>query len=71
MLTRRPYPRLTVDRAAYVEFHSARAIYHIVVETVQDTKITVETSDFDTVVTFLLQYIDGRVAEAMVLEAAS
>jgi hypothetical protein len=70
-ISRQSHSRMSIDRAAYVEFHANRAIYHIVVETMPDTTIRVETTDFDTVVKFVVQYIDERLADALTLEAAS
>jgi hypothetical protein len=69
MLTRQPHVRLTIDSAAYVEFQSARATYYVVVETAPDTRITVETVDFDTVVKFLVEYVTDRLSDAVALEA--
>ncbi len=71
MLTRQPHARLTIDRAAYVEFHAVRATYYVVVETVPDTRVTVETADFDTVVKFLVEYVTDRLSDAAAMEAAS
>jgi hypothetical protein len=62
---------MLIDRTAYVEFHAQRATYYVVVETMPDTTIRVETTDFDTVVKFVLQYIDDRLADAVMLEAVS
>jgi hypothetical protein len=70
-ISRCSHPRMSIDRSAYVEFQTGRATYHVVVETMPDTTIRVETSDFDTVVKFVLQYIDERIADALALEVAS
>jgi hypothetical protein len=70
-ITRHSHARMLIDRTAYVEFHALRATYHVVVETMPDTTIRVETTDFDTVVQFVLQYIDDRLADALTLEAVS
>ncbi len=63
-LSRRPCVRLTIDAAAYVEFHAGPAIYHLVIELVQDTTIAIQTSDFDTVVKFVAQYVTDRLSDA-------
>ncbi len=70
-LSRRPRSRLTIDRAAYVEFHAERATYYLVIEMMHDTRITVETIDFDTVVKFVAQYVTDRLCDAAVVEAVS
>ncbi len=70
-LTRRPRSRLTIDRDAYVEFHPERATYHAVVEAAPDTTITIETTDFDTVVKFVAQYVTDRFSDAADVEAVS
>jgi hypothetical protein len=70
-ISRHSHSRMMIDRTAYVEFHAQRATYHVVVETMPDTTIRVETTDFDTVVKFVAQYIDERLADVSMLEAAS
>ncbi len=70
-LSRRPRSRLTIDHAAYVEFHAERAAYHLVIEFVPDTRIAVETGDFDTVVKFVAQYVSDRLSDPVITEAAS
>jgi len=70
-LSRRPRSRLTIDHAAYVEFHADRATYHLVIDVVQETRIAVETTDFDTVVNFVAQYVTDRLSDPLPMEAAS
>jgi hypothetical protein len=70
-ISRQSHSRLSIDRTVHVEFHAGCATYVVVVETVPDTTIRVETTDFDTVVKFVLQYIDERIADALALEVAS
>ncbi len=70
-LSRRPRSRLTIDHAAYVEFHGERGAYHLVIEVVPDTRIAVETTDFDTVVKFVAQYVTVRLSDPVTMEAAS
>jgi hypothetical protein len=70
-ISRRSHARMSIDQSAYVEFHANGAIYHVVVEAMPDTTIKVETTDFDTVVKFVLQYVDERLAAASKSEVAS
>jgi hypothetical protein len=70
-ITRHSHARMLIDRTAYVEFHAERATFYVVVETMPDTTIRVETTDFDTVVKFVVQYIDERIADALAPEVAS
>jgi hypothetical protein len=70
-ISRHSHSRMLIDRAAHVEFHAQRATFYVVVETMPDTTIRIETTDFDTVVKFVLQYIDDRLADAAMLEAVS
>ena len=71
LISRCPGSRLSIDRDAYVEFDVDRSTYHVAVEAAPDTRVTLHTTDFDTVVNFVLQYIAGRPSEPMSLEAAS
>jgi hypothetical protein len=63
--------RLALDQTAYVEFHSDQATYHMVIEAASDTKLTLDTTDFDTLVKFVTQYVTERPAEPATLEAVS
>jgi hypothetical protein len=70
-ITRGRHARLTIDDAAHVEFHSARGTYHAVIEAAGDTTVTLDTTDFDTLVRFVMQYMADRLADTATLEAAS
>lgn len=70
-LSRTPHSRLTIDRDAYVEFNPAVSIYRAVLAAGGGTTITVDTSDFDTVVRFVVLYVTDRVSDAAPMEAAS
>ncbi len=70
-ITRGPRSRLVVDGSSYIEFHPNRSTYHMEVGVGADTTVTLETTDFDTLVQFVVQYIDGRLSEATALEVAS
>jgi hypothetical protein len=70
-MSRCPGSRLSIDRAAYVEFHTERSAYHVAIEAAPDTKVTLETTDFDTLVRFVMQYLTERRSEATTLEVAS
>jgi hypothetical protein len=71
LMSRGPGSRLSIDRDAYVEFDSDRGAYQVAVEAAPDTRLTLQTTDFDTVVNFVVQYIDSRESRVLSLEAAS
>jgi hypothetical protein len=70
-MSRHPGTRLAIDQSAYVEFDAARATYHAVIEATSDTKVTLDTTDFDTLVSFVAQYVTERPAEPATLESVS
>lgn len=70
-ISRCPGSRLSLDRAAYVEFLADRNLYCVVIEAQPETKVTVETTNFDTVVQFVVQYVAERLAEPVTLDVAS
>jgi hypothetical protein len=70
-LSRCPGSRLSIDRCAYVEFDADRSAYHVAIEAAPDTTITLDTTDFDAVVNFVVQYIAERLSTAATLEVAS
>ncbi len=70
-MSRTPRSRLTIDHATYVEFDPRRATYCVVVEAAPDTTITVDTTDFDTAVKFVTQYVVDRLSDAATVEIAS
>lgn len=71
LISRCPGSRLSIDRAAYVEYLTDRCMYYVAIEAQPDTRVTLETSDFDTVVQFVVQYVAERLSETVPLEAAS
>jgi hypothetical protein len=71
LISRCPGSRLSIDRSAYVEFLADRCTYYVAIEAQPDTRVTVETADFDTVVKFVVQYVAERLSEKVLLEAAS
>lgn len=71
ILSRRPHSRLTIDGAAYLDFDAAQAIFRLVIELVQDTRIVVESCDFDTIVKFIAQYVTDRLSGELTGESAS
>jgi hypothetical protein len=71
MMSRGVRSRLSIDRMAYVEFHNDRAEFRVAIEAAPQTKIILETADFDAVVDFVGQYISARLAELPALEVAS
>jgi len=70
-LSRLPQSRLSIDGAAYVEFRSETATFQLTVETAPDSRMTLETGDFDTLVKFVVQYIDEKRRDPQQLEVAS
>jgi hypothetical protein len=70
-ISRCPGSRLSIDGSAYVEFLADRCMYCVAIEAQPDTRVTVETTDFDTVVNFVVQYVAERLSEKVFLEAAS
>lgn len=70
-IVRDPYSRLTIDAAAYVEYDPTRSQYRAAVEASVDTKVILETTDFDALVEFVVRYIATRPSETSPLEAAS
>jgi hypothetical protein len=70
-MSRCPQSRLSVDRRAYIEFHEERCEYRAVIEASEETKVILETADFDVLVDFVLPYVVARLAEPAALEAAS
>lgn len=71
VMSRRPGSRLSIDRIAYIDFLADQSTYHVVIEAAPDARITLDTTDFDTVVNFVVQYVTGRNAEPVALEAVS
>jgi hypothetical protein len=70
-ISRCPGYRLSIDESGYVEFLADRFVFCVAIEGQPGTRVTVETTDFDTVVTFVVQYVAARVSENVSLEAAS
>jgi hypothetical protein len=68
---RAPRLRLLIDHASYIEFHADRAAFHVVLEATPDTTITLDTTDFDALVQFVAEYVNGRFLEFKVMEATS
>lgn len=70
-MSRCPESRLSIDHDAYVEFHADQSVYHVAIETVPDTRIMLDTTDFDTAVNFIAHYLAGRLPASVALEAIS
>ncbi|MBV9563130.1 MAG: hypothetical protein JOY90_22195 [Bradyrhizobium sp.] len=56
-LSRRPRMLLSIDRAAYVEFHADSETFHLIMDVTPNARVTLETGDFDTLVRFVLRYV--------------
>jgi hypothetical protein len=59
---RQPNSCLAIDGAASVEFRTESSLYLLTIEFVDDTRIKVESSDFDTIVKFVAQYVADRLS---------
>jgi hypothetical protein len=70
-MSRCPQSRLSIDHRAYIEFDQDRCEYRAVIEASQETKVILETVDFDALVDFVLPYIAARLSRPAALEAAS
>jgi hypothetical protein len=69
-VSRGPTMRLSIDDTAYVEFNADTCSYYVAVAAAPDTLLTLESSDFDTIVSFVVQYVRGCRAEPAFLVAA-
>lgn len=58
-----PWPRLSIDRDAYVEIRHQPEAFLLKIAAAPDSKITFETPDFTTLVKFVLQYMAERHGE--------
>jgi hypothetical protein len=70
-ISRSPGSRLLIEGVAYVDYVSDISTYRVAIEAVPDTKVIVETSDFDTLVSFIVQYLTDRLSEPAATEATS
>jgi hypothetical protein len=70
-ISRSPGSRLSIDRAAYVEFDDGRAAFRLRIEATPDSTVTLETTDFDMLVRFVIQYIAERQSDPQKFEVAS
>jgi hypothetical protein len=68
-ISRSPGSRLLIDGAAYVDYLSDSSTYRAAVEAKPDTKVIVETSDFDTLVRFIVHYLTDRLSDPAATEA--
>ncbi len=70
-MSRAPRSCLAIDHASYIAFDAERATFHVVLEASPDTTITLDTTNFDTLVQFVVEYVNGRISEFRTLEVAS
>jgi hypothetical protein len=70
-MSRRPRLRLSIDCKAYIEFHQDCSEYRAVIEASEETRVILETVDFDALVDFVLPYVVARLAKPAALEAMS
>jgi hypothetical protein len=66
-----PNLRLWLDEDAYVEFDKHTSEYDLVIEAPSGTRLIIQTSDFDALVTFVLQYVMERISDHAPIEVAS
>lgn len=59
-MSRSPRPRLSIDRDAYVEFRDEDATFHLKIDAVPASRLTLETPEFTMLVKFVLQYVCER-----------
>ncbi|MBR0869805.1 hypothetical protein JQ633_05510 [Bradyrhizobium tropiciagri] len=69
-ISRGPWTRLSIDRSAYVDYVSEAAVYRAAIEAAPDTKVILKTTNFDTLVSFIMQYIDDRLLDGASAEAS-
>jgi hypothetical protein len=70
-MSRCPLSRLSIDRKAYIEFHPRGCAYRVIIGPDPATRIILETTDFDILADFVLQYIVTRLAEPAIAEPAT
>jgi hypothetical protein len=70
-MSRCPGSRLSIDARANVEFDAALSLYCMTIEAAPDTTVTLNTTDFDTLVNFVVQYIAERFSTPATLGVAS
>ena len=70
-ISRSPRLRLSIDRAAYVEFRAESASFHLTIDAAPESRVTLETTDFDTLVKFAVQYVAAEHRDLCNLEVAS
>lgn len=71
LLSHHPALRLSIDESAFVEFDAPTAEFNLVIEAPSGTRMIIQTTDFDAVVKFVLQYVVEKLSDDAVLEAAS
>lgn len=70
-LSHHPLLRLSIDESAYVEFDTHSTEFDLVIEAPSGTRMIIQTTDFDAVVKFVLQYVVEKLSDETVLEAAA
>jgi hypothetical protein len=60
MMSRGSRPRLSLDRDAYVEFHAEDETFRLKIDAAPASRLTLETTEFTTLVKFILQYLAER-----------
>ncbi|WPO40269.1 hypothetical protein [Tardiphaga sp. 42S5] len=70
-LSHRPLLRLSIDDNAYIEFDTHSTEFDLVIEAPSGTRMIIQTTDFDAVVKFVLQYVVEKLSDEIMLEAAA
>lgn len=71
VLAHDPDLRLWIGDDAHVAFDAGLSEYHLTIAAMSGTRLIIQTTDFDALVTFVLQYVSERLADAALLEVAS
>lgn len=69
-ISRTPRVRLSIDGSAYVDYLSELSLYQAAIEAGPETKVILNTTDFDALANFVMQYVDERLVEPAPTEAA-
>jgi len=70
-MSRAPRSRLLIDTVSSIEFDPGRSAFHVVLQASPETTLTLDTTDFDSLVQFVVEYVNGRISECRALEVAS
>jgi hypothetical protein len=69
-ISRCPQARLSIDDTAYVDFLSDISTYCAAIEAAPDTKVILNTTDFDALASFVMQYVDQKLLDQAAMVAS-